>query len=118
MKLSPRLKREFKTIQTMVKLYCKDHHQTDVTDAPICSDCKKLIEYAKMRLSRCPFQEHKPTCGKCAIHCYQPKMRNKIVKIMRYSGPKMIWKNPIMAIQHLFDSLKEVPSTPNRRDAS
>ena len=116
MKLSPRLKREFNTIQTMVKLYCKDHHQADETDGSICSDCKNLMEYAKTRLTRCPFQEHKPTCGKCTIHCYQPKMRNKVVEIMRYSGPKMILKNPVMAIQHLLDSFKEVPSTPKRRN--
>ncbi len=113
MELSPRLLKEAKTIQTMVTLYCNDHHQTD---KGACSDCKKLIIYAKTRLTHCPFKEQKPTCGKCTIHCYQPKMREKVIEIMRYAGPKMIWKNPKMAIQHLLDSLRMVPSRSNKRE--
>ena len=83
----PRMKREKKTIQAMVKIYCKDKHNTK---EKLCSECTEFVEYARIRLSRCPFQENKTTCGKCRIHCYKPGMREKAKTIMRYSGPRML----------------------------
>jgi hypothetical protein len=34
-------------------------------------------------------------------------MREKIREIMRFSGPRMIFYHPIMAIRHLIESKKE-----------
>jgi hypothetical protein len=34
-------------------------------------------------------------------------MREKIKEIMRFSGPRMIFYHPIMAIRHLIESKKE-----------
>ncbi len=40
-------------------------------------------------------------CSKCPIHCYKPKMREHIREVMRYSGPRMIFYHPIIAIKHM-----------------
>jgi hypothetical protein len=99
-----RITREKKTIQAMVKIYCKGHHAPK--DAEICPDCSEFTEYALKRLDKCQFQEDKPTCGKCIVHCYKPDRREQAKVIMRYAGPKMILSHPMLAIQHTFDGLK------------
>ena len=99
----PRIKREKKTIGAMVHIYCKAKHDTR---GELCPDCTEFFEYAKMRLDKCPFQENKTTCGKCRIHCYKPDMKEKVKKIMRYSGPRMILHHPGLAMHHAIDGLK------------
>ncbi|NLE05371.1 MAG: nitrous oxide-stimulated promoter family protein [Crenarchaeota archaeon] len=102
----PRIEREKKTIEHMVNLYCKKQHKTKNT---LCSDCKEFLDYAKMRLDKCPFQENKSTCGKCLIHCYNPEMKEKAKKIMRYSGPRLMLYHPILALHHVWDGRKKPP---------
>ncbi|WP_457577291.1 nitrous oxide-stimulated promoter family protein [Desulfomarina sp.] len=105
--LPPRLEREYNTMQAMVEIYCRKHHQPGKNE--ICNECAELIKYARGKLEKCPFQEKKSTCGKCTIHCYKKDMKEKVVAIMRYSGPKMIRKHPVMAFQHFLDSKKPAP---------
>jgi hypothetical protein len=100
----PRITREKKTIEAMIRIYCKNHHETETV---LCSQCSKLFEYAMMRLDKCPFQEKKSTCAKCVVHCYQPQMREKVKKVMRHAGPRMLWHHPLLAINHLLDGRKK-----------
>lgn len=102
---SRRMEREARSVQVIVSLYCKNHHQA----VPPCPECQKLIEYAFKRLQHCPFQEQKPTCGKCRVHCYRPEMQQKIREVMRYVGPRLIWRHPVLALQHLIDGLRKAP---------
>ncbi len=100
----PRMKREKKTIEAMVHIFCKAKHNTR---EELCPECNAFVEYAKFRLSKCPFQENKTTCGKCRIHCYKPDMREKAKTIMRYSGPRMLLHHPILAMHHVVDGRKK-----------
>jgi hypothetical protein len=102
----PRMQREQKTIKFMIELYCRDHHNSDLV---LCSSCQELLNYAQLRLKKCPFQENKTTCGNCPIHCYKPNLREMVREIMRYSGPRLIYKQPIMAICHFIDSFRPKP---------
>jgi hypothetical protein len=101
--MSKRLEREKLTVRTMLKRYCKDHHQN--YDG-LCPECQELEIYAMNRLSHCKFGDQKPTCGKCTVHCYKPDMRQRMIGVMRYSGPKMVSSHPFMAIRHLIDGMK------------
>jgi hypothetical protein len=101
---NPRLAREKKTIEAMTRIFCNDHHSTSKEP---CSDCQELLEYAKTRLEKCPFQENKPTCAKCPIHCYKSHMRIQIRAVMRYSGPRMLFKHPVSAFHHVLDGFKK-----------
>lgn len=99
-----RMEREKKTIEAMIKIYCSHHH--DSKDSP-CPECQILLEYAKARLDRCKFGEEKTTCAKCPVHCYKPDMREEVRKVMHYSGPRMIYHHPVMAVRHIRDGRRK-----------
>lgn len=102
----PRIAREEKTVEAMIRIYCRDQHH--VREVP-CSECHALLEYAGKRLSSCPFQAGKTPCARCPIHCYKPAMRERIRAVMRYAGPRMIFRHPILAIYHLMDGRQKAP---------
>ena len=110
--MHPRMQREQKTVEHMIGIYCRDHHGSR---GELCEECRELSEYARFRLKNCPFQENKTTCGNCAIHCYKPEMREKIREVMRYSGPRMTWKHPLLAFGHMIDGLKKEPGAQKNR---
>ncbi len=103
---NPRIDREAKTVTAMIKIYCRDRHGAR---DDLCGECRELSEYALLRLENCPFQEGKTTCGNCRVHCYKPEMRDRIRTIMRYSGPRMATRHPVMAVRHISDSRRKRP---------
>lgn len=103
----PRMKREKKTIDVMVHFYCKKKHGTK---GELCPECTEFLNYAFVRLDKCPFQEKKSTCGKCLVHCYRPDMKEKVKKIMRYSGPRMLLHHPGLALHHVWDGRRKPPT--------
>ena len=107
----PRMCREEKTVAAMVRLYCRDQHGTK---EGMCADCRALLDYARARLEHCPYQERKSTCAKCPIHCYKPAMREQMRAVMRYAGPRMLLRHPLLAVLHLMDGMKKAPPAPKR----
>ena len=101
--LSPRLLREYETVYAMISIFCIRHHGTK----NICNDCRQVLDYSMERLKKCPFGKDKPTCANCLVHCYQPIMRGRIREIMRFSGPRMIYRHPVLAIRHLLDGKRK-----------
>jgi len=99
-----RIDREKKTINAMLHIYCHDLH-----GAGLCDDCQQLLEYAFQRLDVCPFQDKKPACNHCDVHCYSQARRVEIQRVMRYSGPRMLLRHPLLSVCHLLDTLKSVP---------
>ena len=98
-----RIEREQRTVSLMIGLYCRKHHGS--RKGELCAECATLREYGAERLRRCPHGEKKPTCRKCPIHCYRPDMKERIRKVMRYSGPRMILHYPVAALRHLFSEI-------------
>lgn len=96
--------REKQTVSLMIRLYCKKKHGMKNT---LCPECEVLLQYAMLRTEKCPFMETKTFCSNCRVHCYKPEMREKIREVMRFSGPRMLFHNPILAIRHLIESKKE-----------
>ena len=93
------LETERKTLLAMLEIYCVDNHGGG--EGQLCSDCGQLWEYAQERLGKCPFGTAKGKCSHCRVHCYTPEMRQRVVEVMRYSGPRMLKKHPILAVRHL-----------------
>ena len=91
---------EAKTVRKMIAMYCNDTHVVDKNQ--LCADCTELYEYAKQRIDRCPFGDDKPVCSKCTVHCYKPEMRDRIKTVMQYSGPKMIFKSPLLSVRYMY----------------
>ncbi len=81
----------------MIGIYCrhKEHNKT------LCKNCRELESYAHRRLDCCRYGEKKRACKNCTTHCYAPKQRELIRKVMRFSGPRMIIYSPLEAIRHL-----------------
>ena len=81
-----RIAQEQRTVAQMIRLYCRKKEG----NRELCPQCRELLEYAHMRLSRCPFGEKKNTCRLCTIHCYKPEMKERMREVMRYAGPRML----------------------------
>ncbi len=100
-----RLDREKRTVKEMILLYCHNNHGTKGDN--LCESCQSLLDYAFTRIDRCVFLPDKPTCKNCTVHCYAPAKKQAIKDVMRYSGPRMMWHKPILAIHHLLDGKKD-----------
>lgn len=95
--------REKELVSQMIALYCRKNHG----GKGLCPDCAALDAYARLRSDKCPFMETKTFCSNCRVHCYKPEMREKIRLVMRFSGPRMIFHHPIVAIRHVIETKKE-----------
>jgi hypothetical protein len=98
------IEREKRTIEKMVGLYCRAKHSH--RNLSTCPECSTFLRYAHRRLDKCPYGDAKPTCSNCPIHCYKPAEKQQVAEIMRYAGPRMLFRHPILAIQHQFDGLR------------
>lgn len=105
--------REIQTVSLMIKIYCRGNHGGQ----ELCPDCRRLLDYAVNRSENCPFMETKTFCSNCKVHCYKPEMRERIRRVMRYSGPRMIFYHPAMAVRHVIESKREKKSL-EREDKS
>ena len=96
--------KEKEVVSLMIRLYCQKNHGTR---KGLCPDCEDPERYARARSDKCPFMENKTFCSNCKVHCYKPEMREKIRTVMRFSGPRMIFYHPVMAIRHVMESKRE-----------
>ncbi|HNY64700.1 MAG TPA: nitrous oxide-stimulated promoter family protein [Deltaproteobacteria bacterium] len=95
------MRREARTLDAMMRLYCRKVHGSG---KGLCPECGELKAYAHERLNRCRFGEDKPVCSACTVHCYKPAMRERIRQVMRYSGPRLLVRHPVLALLHLLDA--------------
>lgn len=83
----------------MIDMYCKAKHHPEKDN---CSKCDALRQYAFQRLEKCAYGEEKTTCASCPIHCYKADKREQIRQVMRFAGPRMLFKHPWLTIQHFY----------------
>jgi hypothetical protein len=112
----PRLSRELRTMQVMLSIWCRDQHAS--TGGDLCPECSAFMDYATRRLAACPYGEDKPTCANCQIHCYGPAQREQARVMMRYAGPRMLSRHPILAIRHILDGKRPAPAKPRNPRAA
>ena len=103
MDVKTKRQREKETVSLMIAIYCRKKHGSK----ELCPECAALEAYARQRSDKCPFMETKTFCSNCKVHCYKKDMREKIREVMRFSGPRMIFYHPVMAIRHVIESKKE-----------
>jgi hypothetical protein len=105
-----RIAREKLTIRKMITLYQRQSPDA-VGDA---EHYDALYAYAEKRLDKCVFGEEKPACKQCPVHCYQPVKREEMKAIMRWAGPRMLWRHPVLTVRHLIDDKRPVPELPEK----
>jgi hypothetical protein len=112
-----RLRREQRTIDAMIAIYCHARHGG--RRGALCAECGELGDYARVRLERCPFGPEKSTCANCRVHCYRAAMRERVREVMRFAGPRMLSRHPYLALMHvLVDERRPAPELPRRATAA
>ncbi|UCE11445.1 MAG: nitrous oxide-stimulated promoter family protein [Candidatus Thorarchaeota archaeon] len=101
----PKIQDEKNTVENMIRFYCEKKHDSV---SNICDECAELLDYSHARLSRCRYGEEKPTCRKCPVHCYKPDMRQQIRAVMRFSGPRLALRAPMVWIRHQLHDRKDI----------
>jgi len=91
---------EKEAMHKMLSIYCRNKHKPQNS---LCVACTGLLNEVHRRLDHCRFGDKKPACGSCRINCYRGEQFKEVAAIMRYSGPRMLFYHPILAIQHLID---------------
>ena len=109
-----RIARERATVAAMIRLACRSWHGTG---DELCSECQDLQDFANQKLDRCPFQDGKPTCANCLVHCYKPDMRERIREVMRFAGPRMLRRHPYLTVCHILDGRRKPPELPRKKSA-
>ena len=87
-------------VNLMIRLYCKGNkHQCEA--GALCPSCKELLRYTQQRTAQCKFIEESLFCQSCKAPCYSQQNREKIAEVMRYAGPRMLFRKPLWALRHL-----------------
>ena len=108
---SRRLRREARTVELMIRMNCAADHESG---KDLCADCAALLAYSLERIDGCRFGAGKPVCSRCTVHCFRPAMREEVRAAMRYSGPRMTYRHPYLAMRHLLDRRREPRITARR----
>ena len=89
---------EISVIITMIEIYYKNKKHKNLHTI---TEIEELKHYCKSRVANCPVILEKTFCSSCKIHCYDPNHRALIKKVMKYSGPRMLFYHPILLVKHL-----------------
>ena len=107
-------RREARTWHALLAIYCRDRHRPA---GGLCPACAVLERYALERLARCPFGAQKPRCADCTVHCYAPAQRELTRQVMRYAGPRMLQRHPLLALAHMARRWRRPSARPRRTAA-
>ena len=102
--LNKKRQQEKETIAFMIRLYCRKKHGTSTE---LCENCEELLRYAGERVDKCPKMAQKTFCSTCEIHCYRKERQEQIKEVMKFSGPRMVFYHPKLAVRHMVDTLRK-----------
>ena len=108
--------KDIRILSDFIAIFCRENHRAEAKDTflikderlhtilgdkdlIVCQDCHKLLNHGIAKLLLCPY-EPKPMCKKCETRCYAPGYREKIRKVMRFSGPYLIKHGRLDLIAH------------------
>lgn len=94
--------KDIKVLAGFVSIYCRENHKEaeraefpirderlrvvlDGRNPVLCQDCSRLLSHGIAKLLLCPY-DPKPMCKKCPTHCYAPGYREKMRRVMKFSG--------------------------------
>lgn len=125
--LNPAVRADIRTLADLAVIYCRGHHRdcprkplsSDAallnvygrTGPLLCVECAEHQRYGERRRASCP-KDPKPFCTTCDIHCYKPDEAEWQRQMMRYSGPRSVFRG------HAIDGLRHLVQLRRaRRDA-
>ena len=114
--LTPKELADMKTLIRFVFIFCRENHDSkkapfafkglspdelDAHNVLLCPECTRLVKYALAMRLRCP-HDPKPMCKKCPTHCYREDHREKIRRIMKFSGIYLVKRGRLDMLYHYF----------------
>lgn len=107
LKITPESQIDAEKLLKFVSMYCRSRHSARMAQPfhfhypkipvmiadgqPVCSKCSKLLKHAIVMRVLCPL-DPKPKCRKCPQNCYRPEYRDAMEVVMRYSGPRSLFR--------------------------
>jgi hypothetical protein len=112
--------KDTRTLADLIYIYCSGHHRDTpraraTTDAArlgvygrkppvLCAECEAHLAYGEKRRAFCP-KDPKPFCANCDVHCYRPQEREWERRMMRYAGPRSVFRgHAIEGIRHVIET--------------
>ena len=117
-RLDSKKEKELKVLAEFISIFCRENHRGEaksifaIKDARLrdsfdgeelllCQDCQKLLNHGIAKLLICPY-DPKPMCKKCETHCYAPDYRERIRKVMKFSGLYLVKHGRVDLMVHYF----------------
>ena len=120
--IDARRKQEKSVFLAMSEVYCKGMKHDGITDVTeelgfdeelqtyvkwsgwkvrLCPECLDLVKESAKHTNRCRHLAYKTFCHHCPTPCYAQSAREKIRPIMRYSGPRIMTRHPVLGVQYM-----------------
>jgi hypothetical protein len=116
--LDGRKAKDVEVLSDFISIFCRENHPSEVKDAVsvkdmrlrqvlagrelmLCRDCSRLLKHGIAKLLLCPY-DPKPMCKKCETHCYAPGYRERIRKVMKFSGLYLVKHGRLDLMVHYF----------------
>ncbi len=117
-RLSSKKEKDIQVLRDFISIFCREKHPgrtKDVfpviderlrhalgdKDLTLCVDCTRLLNHGTAKLLLCPY-DPKPMCKKCETHCYASGYRERIRKVMRFSGQYLLKHGRLELMIHYF----------------
>lgn len=97
--------KEIETVSLMIGLYCQKKHGTKKGE--LCPECRQLLDYVKFRRMKCRGVTKSPSARTAAFIVINRICSEKIARVMRFSGPKMVFYHPVIAFSHLAETKRQ-----------
>jgi hypothetical protein len=72
----------------------------------LCPQCFEMVVRAEKHASRCPHMAYKTFCHSCPLPCYSKSHLEEIAQMMRFSGPRLMLHNPLIALRYIREAVK------------
>lgn len=83
-------------LDIMFDIYIKDHESEK-------DSMESLRLYSHNRLENCQNKDKRNFCSSCSIRCFSKNRREDIKRVMKYSGPRLIFYRPLALLRHTFN---------------
>jgi len=115
--IDEKIKKDIEVLAEFISLYCDAKHGNlprepvktagtvqaylGAREITLCGECRALLLHAVSKRIICPY-DPKPSCKNCETHCYEPAYREKIRRVMKFSGMRMIKKGKLGLLKKYF----------------
>lgn len=72
----------------------------------LCKDCLNLALLAQIHIQQCARIQDKSFCHLCPKNCYSKRHLKQISTMMKFSGKRILFYHPLLALKYIFFIVK------------